>query len=378
MSEGNRTRYSYCPEVTPGTTPATPTFKELRRTGGGLKLKQTTVKSDEVRADRMRRKGSRTERWAEGSLNFEFSYESFDDMLEAALFGTWTAPVSISGTDISFTASTKTVGSVTTNLSALAAGQKFVVDGSASNDGVLTASTVAAHAVVVDETLVDELAGATVGLSSDGMLRNGTTAKSFSFEQGHEDINQYFQFRGCYIDGLKVDVPAAGKITGSIDVMGMSGSRTTSTVRTALTAANDNDILNGTSNISDVTEGAAAMDELLKVSIEIKNNLRKNNVVGLITPKRLKAGTSEVSGSIEVYFQDGTLVDKYLNFDESSLSFRIDAPEGFYIVTIPAYTYSGDTPDATGLDEDTKIVAPFTAHKDPSFSRHIQIDRFAA
>ncbi|MBI3887537.1 hypothetical protein HY310_00525, partial [Candidatus Microgenomates bacterium] len=79
-------------------------------------------------------------------------------------------------TTISFTASTKTIadsgnGFVTANFRA---GDSVIVTGSASNDGTYTIVSVAAGAIVVAETLVDESAGATVTLATvtiDKILR---------------------------------------------------------------------------------------------------------------------------------------------------------------------------------------------------------------
>lgn len=74
----------------------------------------------------------------------------------------------ISGTDISFTASTKTIASVTTDLRYFKPGDKIASSGSTSNNGDLTVATVGgANALTVSESLVDEAAGATVTLTLD-------------------------------------------------------------------------------------------------------------------------------------------------------------------------------------------------------------------
>lgn len=74
----------------------------------------------------------------------------------------------VSGTDIGFTAATKTIASTTTDLQYFKPGDPITVSGSTSNNGDLTVATVVgANALTVDETLVDEAAGASVSITFD-------------------------------------------------------------------------------------------------------------------------------------------------------------------------------------------------------------------
>jgi len=94
MSEGSRRQLIYVAEVTQGTTPATPVCKPLRNTGGGgIKVARQSLQSAEYRQDRAIagvRLGNKTPTL---DVPFEFSYTSFDEFLEAALFGSWTTNV---------------------------------------------------------------------------------------------------------------------------------------------------------------------------------------------------------------------------------------------------------------------------------------------
>lgn len=91
-------RFGYVAEATFGTTPATPTFKPIRATGAGFRTNKTTVVSDEIRPDRNVVDEPQTGQDVAGSYDFELSYGSFDDFLEAALFGNWTDDVLKNGT----------------------------------------------------------------------------------------------------------------------------------------------------------------------------------------------------------------------------------------------------------------------------------------
>jgi len=98
MANGSDARVAYVAESTFGTTPATPTFKIMRVTKTGMKSTKQTVTSEEIRQDRNVVDLIQTGISASGSLPFEFSHASFDDMIEAALCGTWSSNVISNGT----------------------------------------------------------------------------------------------------------------------------------------------------------------------------------------------------------------------------------------------------------------------------------------
>ncbi|WP_428031490.1 phage tail tube protein [Ancylobacter sp.] len=93
FANSSEARIAYVAEAAFGTTPATPTFKVFRTTGGGVRTNKTTQTSDELRADRNVPDEGLLGLDVSGAYPFEFSYGTFDDMLESALRGTWTTNV---------------------------------------------------------------------------------------------------------------------------------------------------------------------------------------------------------------------------------------------------------------------------------------------
>ena len=98
IASGSRRQIAYVPEVVFGTTPATPTFKVFRATGGTVRTNKTTVVSDEIRSDRNVIDELMTGQDVTGQYPFEFSAGTLDDILEAALCGAWTTNVLKNGT----------------------------------------------------------------------------------------------------------------------------------------------------------------------------------------------------------------------------------------------------------------------------------------
>lgn len=93
FASGSGRRVAYVAETAFGVTPATPTFKTARITGGGPRTNKTTNTSDEIQADRNVRDEFLLGKDSAGAYNFELTYGTFDDILQAALFGAWTTNV---------------------------------------------------------------------------------------------------------------------------------------------------------------------------------------------------------------------------------------------------------------------------------------------
>ena len=95
---GARSKLTYIVESTYGTTPATPTFIELPRTGGAPNLQKESFQSADIRSDRMvsdMRHGFKT---ASLSLAVEMRHTEYDALFESLMFNSWSANVLKVGT----------------------------------------------------------------------------------------------------------------------------------------------------------------------------------------------------------------------------------------------------------------------------------------
>lgn len=99
MSESNRMAFRYLKEVTWGTTPAS-ALKTLRITGESLSTQSQTVESAEIRSDRQLRDLIRTGISGSGDVNFELSYGTLDEFLEAVLCDAWQTDTGLAGAEV--------------------------------------------------------------------------------------------------------------------------------------------------------------------------------------------------------------------------------------------------------------------------------------
>lgn len=85
MAEGSRYSSYFIKEDSSGVTPASGTLKIFRATKSGLDIKIATLQSEEIRDDAEIADFRLGTRHVEGTASAELSYETFDDLLAAAL-----------------------------------------------------------------------------------------------------------------------------------------------------------------------------------------------------------------------------------------------------------------------------------------------------
>lgn len=93
IATGSKHTLHYVEESTYGVTPTTPVFKPLCITAVSLGMTKDGIGAGCLRADRQVKDLRHGNRQIGGDVNSELEYGTFDDMLEAAFMGTWTANV---------------------------------------------------------------------------------------------------------------------------------------------------------------------------------------------------------------------------------------------------------------------------------------------
>lgn len=301
IASGSRHSMAIVPETVFGTTPATPTFAPLRHTGTTLALTKEAVQSEELRSDRQISDYRGGNSSVAGDISAELSFGSFDDLLEAALCGTWTLDT----------------------------------------------------------------------------LKAGTTRRSFTIERNFADIGEYHRYEGCSINTLSLSVAPNAVVTASFGVMGSGYSIGTSILSgatyDAATTTSPFDSFTGT-----ITEGGAPIAVVTSLELSLENGMESRFVVGSRKTLEPSIGRSNVSGTLTVYFESKTMLEKFINESDSSLEFSlVDLAGNSYVFTLPRIRYTGGQPDVSGEGSIT-LAMPFQALLDSVSGTNIQIDRVAA
>lgn len=301
QASGSRHSIGYVAEVVFGVTPATPEFKALRHNSTSLNLNKSSFGSNELRSDRQiadYRQGTRS---GEGNVVGELSLTSYDDLLEAALGGTWAANV----------------------------------------------------------------------------LKAGILRKSFTLERYFADIDQYLRYRGTQVDTMQLTMNTGGVVGLQFgfwaqDMDPLSQDPIIGSTYPAAPTTSPMDALSGS-----VTEGGVEIAVATSVTLNLANNLNPRFVIGSAVSLEPSIGRSNLTGTMEAYFESAALYNKFINETASSLSVECgDGAGGTFTFTVPRLKYTGADVPVSG-EGPVSITMPFQGILDPVTGTNFQVTRSA-
>lgn len=164
--------------------------------------------------------------------------------------------------------------------------------------------------------------------ASDDTIGVGTTLKSFSIEDALNDITQYRLFTGCAVSSMGISIAPNQMVTTTFGIVGSTG--TISGTGKTITAAAVNqpfDAYSGDVSIGNVS-GATTSAIVSSIEFTIDNGLNPTFVVGSDETPQLEFGRAEVSGTLTAYFEDASLVNRFIDETETEIEVSVDDPTG--------------------------------------------------
>lgn len=387
IAKKNRMTTRYSEEVTTFDTIESAPLIEIRNTGATFDYAITGEASNEIRSDRNKTDYAQLGASNSGEVPFELSYGNTDDLMEGALFGDWTTAITVTDTDISALASDNSINTLAGDFVAdgFVVGQKIEIRGftgdPTANNGYFTIVSVATAKIVVSgATLVDDTAGESVTIKNDGMLRNGVSVHSYSFEQELANITKFMLYTGMKVGSMNMTTAKGAKLTGSMSLVGASHSTAGATAGTGgPTAAGTAAIMNSTNNVTNILEAGASLAAgvyITQLDFSVANNLTPDEAIGSLTPVEISEGMCDVTGTATYLLANLDLYNKYINGTASSLQYKVEDSAGnAYIITFPNIEY---TAAPISGDISLAVAMTFQALLDTTTSCVIQIDRFIA
>lgn len=396
MANGSRHSMRYVAETQYGVTPAKPVFTPIRHTSTTLGLSKETLQSEEIRDDRQISDFRHGAYQVGGDINFEISFGSFDDLLEAVLMGEWSGKSANSAQGIMLTVNranrtfTRATGSFVTD--GFQVGQKIVMSNWAGDyaglNGLYTIETVSATVLKVAEptatgtvpTLVD-VASPQAGIKIigyEGSLKAGVIRRSFTVERFFGDLapsaKPFHRFTGVEMNSMSLAIAANAMLTGTFSVVGsgMETGQTAITQSTIRKASTTSPLDSFTGGLKEAGNTIAVITE---IQLNLENGLESRFVVGRKQSIHPSVARSNCSGSVTAYFEDSTLLDKFINETESSIEFEMpDGAGNKYVFKLPRIKYGSGQPDVEG-EGPIMLTMSFQALLDPVTGTNIQIDR---
>jgi hypothetical protein len=397
LASSSLVQVSYIPEVTFGVIPGAGNPKNLRITGESLSFDVTKESSKEINSTRTVSSVTPTTANASGGVNGEMSYQEWDTLMAATLQSTWTVfgtnGVSGASSSIAYAATTLTALVATAGNDSwanLQKGQWFRVVHSASpNDGKLfrVSSTVAPTTTVITLDAGTPASVATTlvgGFIQTRRLTHGTTQTSYTIQRQNVDITQFLAYTGMTPSKMTIQVQSASISSISFDFMGKSAQRAAITqMPGAPVSSYAFEIQSGVSGAScAIWEGGAPITGTFVKSVQLTydNALRSQEAICTLGAVGIGSGTINLTGTLSVYFADGTLFDKFKANTNSSISFSsIDTAGNGYVFTLPVINITSWKVSAGSKDQDMMIDINFTALRDaanatPALQKAIFID----
>jgi hypothetical protein len=227
----------------------------------------------------------------------------------------------------------------------------------------------------------DALLEATLcGTWTTNVLRAGSTRRSFTFERRFADMSsssQYHRFTGCELASMKLSV-TPDKIAGvTLGIVGQ-GLNLSNTAIAGSTYAASSTTMPITGFGGTINEGGSAIAVITEIQLTLENGIEPRYVVGSAQTIRPSIGRSNLSGQITCYFEDVSLLNKFIGETESSLYFELqDTAGNEYQINLPRIKYTGGQPDVKGEGPIT-ISMPFQALYSAGNTSQIVITRVPA
>ncbi len=381
QAESNRVSIRLSEETSWAEVPSSPTMAELPYTSESVEYNKESVKSNTVRADRLTDDIIEVGGGCGGDLNFEYKFGDFELLMEGALGADFLAgSFTGAGGNLDFAAAGGGVQVLTapaaTWTNFLVGGYVRVAGANSANNGVFKITAVSSTTLTINNSAGTVQADADGAVVTTKMARTGTTKKSYLYEKGFLDLSKFISFRGMRVGGWSMEIASKAIVTGTFSLVGEGAYPSATTISGSVTAQGSLSVANATSNVGRLEEGGSTLATKIKsAKFTLNANARALDAVGSKFPIGINLGSFEITGSIEAYFEDLVLYEKFIDHDDSSLVLEIDSPEDDRtIITITNLKFTKCTPVGAGLNQDVMATLEFMAKKNATSVSMMQVD----
>lgn len=394
-ASGSAEQISYLVETVEGTIPSG-TPKMYRAVKATIGQSIETITSQEIRADRMMSDTTIVAGSASGSIDWELSFKTHDDFLEALLSDTW-ATAGTNGvkavTDAVFSSTTHTITSALNALPVLEKGQWFTITGAgnAANNNVFKCSdSVAptAGSITVDTAVRDftTAASGACNVSSSRLKTSNDALKTFSIQKAHSDVSQNFMMNGAGVNSMTLNFQTGSIMSGSFAFLGRQIARSTSSLFPggAPSAATTTPLINAVNNTTVLLDGVSMGDSCAEsFNLTINTGLRERRCLGSgIGSAGLSVGTYDIKGTLNIYFGASTSAQVYDKMRaDQAISFSIncmDSDGKGYAFTFERAKIMSSEVSSGGINTDVMMSLEIAATIGTNTGSMMTIDRLGS
>lgn len=182
------------------------------------------------------------------------------------------------------------------------------------------------------------------------VLKVGTAIKSFTINDGIQDVGQNRIFRGMTVGSATFSIAPNQMAGATFNFVGSDMTTSASPARPTTTAASGNqpfDSCSGQIQIGNAGGTLTSVATITSIELTINNDMSPAFVVGSCSAAQLEYGMATVSGTISAYFDGLDLYNRFMNETETAISFTLNNAVGTrpYTFLIPRAKFNtGDMP----------------------------------
>ena len=162
--------------------------------------------------------------------------------------------------------------------------------------------------------------------TTSGVLSHGATEQFLTVEDGALDISQYRKFQSCVVNSMAISAQPNSFVLGTFDVIGKDMVQGTSQLAAPAAVSSGGgswDVFSGA-----IYEGGTATGDMLAIVSSLDFTLSNSYApvfdLTSASASRFEYSRSVLEGQLVVYYEDATLINKFLNETESSLQITFD------------------------------------------------------
>jgi tail tube protein len=226
------------------------------------------------------------------------------------------------------------------------------------------------------DSFKDLIAGAlcstwAAGTGDQLVISNGTVRQAFTIEKTFPDTStpEYHILRGCVVETMDLKFEIGKIVSGSFGFMGAKLQQTTTQITGAtVVAAGTTKPLNAVTDLQDFSVDTVPYTGCIQtLGLNVKNNTRAIQCLGTLGATDVKLGTIEVTGDMNLYFNEGSMYQRYVDGVEFAFSFSmVDEDGNKYLVSVPRAKFESADTVSGGKNTDVMVTGKWRGLKDPS------------
>lgn len=361
--KGATTAQFYVPEVTPGVTPTSPSWRPLRSTSGVPAITRDALVSAELDGNREVSSIRTGNEQVTGEYAIELSQQSQDDLLAAAMTSDWVAGGSQTGLTVAVDSALKTFTRTAGDFTAIAeVGDLVYFEGlTGDNAKPFIATSVTALVITgagIQHTLTDET-GVSTDFATADKLETGNLCKSVSiltwFKGKCGNPDAYVITRGVEFTGFTIEQAVNAMITGSFPFIGLSQE-----VLTALPSGSTFTVSYTADPFAsvDVTafDGVTPLELIDTFTITNDNETSAQFELGNKSVAFIERGRANNTFSLAGKLYDLTMIEKFIAETEIELTSVLSGFSGAMSFTLRNARMTSATPEIGGAESVTLSI----------------------